>query len=64
MENRDFRDRMLFHFRLGIQANECFNQIEKAFPENHPSLSTVARWYFRFQTGDVMILVLGVRVLL
>lgn len=43
---------MLFHFKLGINASECQGQIEKAFPGDAPALSTVSRWYFRFQTGD------------
>jgi len=52
MEKKDFRPIMLFHFKLGINASECLSQIEKAFPDCAPSLSTVSRWYFRFQTGD------------
>lgn len=52
MEARDFRPIMLFHFKLGIGANECQEQLEKAFPGSAPVLSTISRWYFRFGTGD------------
>jgi len=40
LENRDFRAIILFHFRLGLKANACCEQIKTAFPESSPSLST------------------------
>lgn len=51
-ENHLFRCNLLFCFKLAESAAEAHRQLEKAYGDKAPSLSTYKKWFHRFKEGD------------
>lgn len=50
---RDFRVLMLYDFRSHLTAMASHQRISAAFPDGHPSYSTVRYWFSRFSQGQL-----------